>query len=595
LTQDAAELAFHTQAPTISDEEINTVLQQRGYAPIFSLSPAGDSPTFVPVGAPSSLGADPASCLMPGDPLGLLVGPPVLARSEPIVSLQDVLSRPVPRPPVEVAVGLHWAAVAGAQPLTPENPPIEQLAAFLAAERHATTTVPAHLLHLGSGAQAVSAAKRQVEAAVEAAALAATATDSAVDLDPEVQADLRGLLSKFEEVLLEPWISAPADVAAVAPSFTPGLALPLGTSALAARPPPSTAAATAFPAESASFASALDPRRVPAPGCATALRLLASEPGLSPVIAELLSFLHTQLRALVCRATERRLRPAVAAQQAISTPLIDPGTIALCASALVDNPHLSLLPVLHVMLPLVMSLAVNGVLDAADGATLSVRRRAAAVLARLSGTFSPQHPSLPSKLAETLAGGLDAALTAPADSGDGVDVSATESAQVKSETANSSAEGADSLVQSCAEHDRIRSIIGCVYVAAALGASTSRITMLPRLEQIAGRLGPEETARSVAAFAVAADDAPMTGDASAGPSKLETTRALLVCAAYDALRQACRTVARGVSLGVSSDELLGMVAEGGPLWPLVAVFGGESVRAWMSPSVERGHDLNTID
>eukprot|EP00769_Ergobibamus_cyprinoides_P002697 gnl/Ergobibamus_cyprinoides/3840.p2 GENE.gnl/Ergobibamus_cyprinoides/3840~~gnl/Ergobibamus_cyprinoides/3840.p2 ORF type:complete len:173 (+),score=34.07 gnl/Ergobibamus_cyprinoides/3840:51-521(+) len=152
-----------------------------------------------------------------------------------------------------------------------------------------------------------------------------------------------------------------------------------------------------------------------------------------------------------------------------------------------------------------MSLAVNGVLDAADGATLSVRRRAAAVLARLSGTFSPQHPSLPSKLAETLAGGLDAALTAPADSGDGVDVSATESAQVKSETANSSAEGADSLVQSCAEHDRIRSIIGCVYVAAALGASTSRITMLPRLEQIAGRLGPEETARSVAAFAVAAD------------------------------------------------------------------------------------------
>ncbi|KAK9844558.1 hypothetical protein WJX74_004035 [Apatococcus lobatus] len=105
IVQEALKFARHSKRSLLTADDITCALKLRNVEPVYG---AG--------------GKDPGRFLGVGGHSNLFFVP------DPVLSLQEVIEAPLPKPPTEIAVLQHWLAIDGVQPAIPENTPLQRSA-----------------------------------------------------------------------------------------------------------------------------------------------------------------------------------------------------------------------------------------------------------------------------------------------------------------------------------------------------------------------------------------------------------------------------------------------------------------------------------
>ena len=105
VIQDALKFSRHAKRPVLSTSSVSQALRLRGEEPVYGAW-GQKRAEFIRASGVSD----------------------VLVSKDPFVSVQSVVARGLPPPPVEVSFVAHWLAVAGVQPVIAENMPLDHVA-----------------------------------------------------------------------------------------------------------------------------------------------------------------------------------------------------------------------------------------------------------------------------------------------------------------------------------------------------------------------------------------------------------------------------------------------------------------------------------
>jgi len=342
LLQDALKFARHGRRTRLTTEDVNAALRARNVEPVYGFANRRDAAKYVrAAGAPDLLFA--------------------LDRELPLGPLID---RPLPKAPVEDGVVPHWLAIAGRQPVTAANVPLEppapkrpRGAAAAAAARGADGTAGAPS---GRRAAAAAAAAREREREEEEGGGAGAASGAPGPDGATVVPPVRHLVHQELRVYFDGVV---AILKGEAPPATAG----------AGAPPPGGPAPPPTP---------LDPADKPRLQ-RLALASLATDPGLHP-----LAPYFTQLVEGEVRGGTRDLERLHA--------------MLSLARALLANPHVDLGPYLHQLMPSVLTCVVFHPLGAPGQDHWALRDAAARLLAAICEAHAEPGLNLLPRVCRTL-------------------------------------------------------------------------------------------------------------------------------------------------------------------------------------------------